>query len=196
MLRNTESSYGSLAKWLHWLTALWFLAAYVIIYYLEWILDGAEQPLRGQIINYHKAVGFSVLIFFVVRVYWRVTNPNPKLPENMPAWQQTVSHLAHYLLYFFILAMPISGYIGNGSGIKYGIFKITPFKDTAFAGWLLDLLNVSYEQFEIPFDTFHYGIAGPYILTALIAMHAGAAIYHHIIEKDDVLIRMLPGKGD
>jgi cytochrome b561 len=184
-----------MAKWLHWLVALWFLAAYIIIYYLEWVLGGAEQPLRGQMINYHKAVGFSVLILFVIRVYWRAINPAPKHPENMPHWQVMASHVTHYSLYFFMIAMPISGYIGNGSGIKYGLFKITPFKDTAAAHWILDVLGVTYEQFEIPFDTFHYSIAGPYILSALIFLHAGAAIYHHVVQKDDVLRRMLPEKN-
>jgi len=34
MIRNTENSFGSVAKWIHWLTALWILAAYIVIYYM------------------------------------------------------------------------------------------------------------------------------------------------------------------
>ena len=58
MLRNTESSYGSVAKWLHWLIALWIVVAYAIILYLTGRTE--ERPPPG--LNYHKAVGFTILI--------------------------------------------------------------------------------------------------------------------------------------
>ena len=29
----------------------------------------------------------------------------------------------------------------------------------------------------------------------LVLVHVGAAVYHHVVQKDDVLRRMLPGKG-
>lgn len=193
MLKNTTSSYGSVAKWLHWLTALLFLVAYVSVYYLHWVLDG-EGPNRGTIVRFHKAVGFSVLVFFFLRLYWRFTNPTPKLPETMSGLQIKASHFVHFLLYFFLLAMPLSGYLGNKSGVSYGFFSITAFQDSSIGIWILDLLNLTYEQWEEPFDYFHYEIAGPLLLWMLIAVHAGAAIYHHVVHKDDVLTRMLPGK--
>src|SRR5688572_6088300 len=113
MLRNTESSYGSFAKLLHWLMALWVLAAYLIIIYLTW--EHTEGLIPG--LNYHKVVGFTILIPLVFRVIWRLTNPEPKLPDTMPLWQRRVSRLSHLLLYFFMFAMPISGYLGNGGGV-------------------------------------------------------------------------------
>jgi cytochrome b561 len=191
MLKNTELTYGSVAKWLHWLTALAFLLAYVLVYYLHWILN-SEGPLRSPIIRLHKAVGFSVLIFFLLRIYWRATNPQPKLPDDMPWWQVKGSHVSHFLLYFFMIVTPLSGYFGNGSGIDLGVFQIASMKDSAFGIWFLGLLNLSFEQWEVPFDYFHYHIAGPLLLWMLIALHAGAALYHHFVHKDDVLKRMLP----
>jgi cytochrome b561 len=195
MIRNSEVTYGSVAKWLHWLTALWILAAYVSIYTFEWVYHG-EGPMRGILVRFHKGVGFSVLIFFALRLYWRMTNPNPKLPESMPNWQIKASHASHFLLYFFLLAMPLSGYLGNGSGVQYGIFDITPFKETGFGIWLLSTLNLTVEQWEFPIDYFHYQLVGPYILWVIIAVHASAALYHHYVEKDDILKRMLPDKPD
>jgi cytochrome b561 len=32
-----------------------------------------------------------------------------------------------------------------------------------------------------------------YVLLALIALHVLAALYHHVLRRDDVLRRMLPG---
>jgi len=192
MLRNSDTTYGSVAKWLHWLIALWVLAAYLIIFYFKWA-HTADGPMRGPFISFHKGVGFSVLILAAIRVYWRVTNPVPKLLDSMPAWQANASRLSHFLLYFFLLAMPISGYIGNGTGVNYGIFQVTAFKDTFVGVWVLSTLGITYEQMDVPFDTFHYRIAGPFIFWVLILIHGSAAIYHHTVRKDNVLRRMLPG---
>lgn len=193
MIRNTETSYGSIAKWLHWLTAIWVLVAYVLVVYLDWVLNN-EGPMRSPLIRLHKAIGFSVLIFFALRIWWRATNPTPRLPDSMPKWQIQASHVSHFLLYLFLIAMPLSGYIGNSSGVSYGFFAVPPFKDTALGIWLVDLFGTTYEEFEVPFDVFHYKIAGPFIFWVIIVAHASAAVYHHYVEKDDVLKRMLPGK--
>ncbi len=90
--------------------------------------------------------------------------------------------------------MPISGYIGNGVGVSYGIFQVTPFQDTLVGQWILAALGVTYEQLEVPFDTFHYRISGPFIVWVLVLVHVIAALYHHAVLKDEVLTRMLPGK--
>ena len=82
MLRNTESTYGSLAKWLHWLMALWVLTAYVIILYIT--SGTTERPPPG--LNYHKVVGFTILVPLALRLCWRAINPQPKTPDGMPRW--------------------------------------------------------------------------------------------------------------
>jgi cytochrome b561 len=193
LLRNSATSYGSVAKWLHWLTAAFVVTAYLIIESFHWIFGG-EEPMRSPLISYHKAVGFSVLFLMVLRVIWRVTNPPPVLPKRMPAWQVRLSRISHFLLYVFLVAMPISGYVGNSVGIDYGIFQVTACNDTQIGQWILTALGVRYEQWEIPFDTFHYQISGPFIVWVLVLVHVTAAVYHHAVLKDEVLTRMPPGK--
>jgi cytochrome b561 len=190
MLKNTESTYGSVAKWLHWLIALWVLTAYVVILYLTGRTD--ERPPPG--LNYHKVIGFTILIPVLLRIAWRALNPKPKLPSGMPRWQGWASHLSHFLLYFLLLAMPLTGYLGNGGGIDYGALRIPPFATTRIMTWLQETFGITYAQLNDLFDTFHYGIVGPYVFWVLILGHAGAAIYHHIVQKDDVLTRMVPIK--
>jgi cytochrome b561 len=188
VLKNTESTYGSVAKWLHWLMALWILSAYVIILYVTSGTD--ERPPPG--LNYHKVVGFTILIPLLFRVYWRATNAKPTPPDGTPPWQVRASRASHLLLYFFLFAMPITGYLGNGGGVDYGVFRIPPFGRTRIAAWIFDTFGITYPQWDYFFDTFHYRVVGPYIFWALILAHASAAIYHHRIQKDDVLARMLP----
>ena len=191
MLKNTNNSYGSVAKWLHWLTALSILIAYVLVLYLEYVLHG-EGPMRSPIVRLHKAIGASVVLFFVLRLWWRAINPHPKMPESMPKWQVMASKATHFALYTLMLAMPLSGYLGNRNGLSLYFFDVPGFANTVFGGWVLNLFGVNFEQWEVPFDYFHYNIAGPFLFWMIIAVHAGAAIYHHYVEKDDVLTRMLP----
>ncbi len=192
MIKNTETSYGSVAKWLHWLVAFCFLIAYVVIYYKIWFLE-REDSFYLTALQIHSAVGFSVLVWVVLRIWWRLKNPQPKLPK-MPRWQINMSHWMHWILYFFMFAMPISGWFGFGGSINFGLFEITTFRDTGVGQWLLELFNTDWETWEGKWDLFHKDISGKWILWILIAMHAGAALYHHFIQKDDVLTRMLPSK--
>ena len=72
--------------------------------------------------------------------------------------------------------------------------RVPPFSRTALSAWLNDSAGFTFAQQDSFFDTFHYGIVGPYIFWVLILIHAGAAIWHHVVQKDDILKRMLPGK--
>ena len=109
----------------------------------------------------------------------------------------SVAKCLHWLTVLLILvAMPISGYLGNGNGVSFGLFAIPGFAKTAIGAWTLNLLGLTFEQWEVPFDFFHKNIVGPFVLWEIITAHAGAAIYHHYVEKDDVLKRMLPEKRD
>lgn len=190
MLRNTATCYGSVARFLHWLMALWLLAAYAIIIFLKW--KSTEFPLPG--LNWHKVVGFSILLPYALRLAWRLYDPPPPLPATVPRWQARASHVSHALLYLLMVAMPVTGYLGNGGGVDYGIFQIPAFMRSELAARLFETLGITMQQWDKFFDTIHYGITGPYLLPALIAAHVGAALHHRFVQRDDVLRRMLPGR--
>lgn len=192
MIKNTATTYGSVAKWFHWLIALCFLAAYVAIYYKIWFLDKDDALFRPSL-NIHAAIGLSVILWASLRVWWRFFNVQPQMPP-MPKWQQISAHGMHWLLYFFMFAMPISGWFGFGGSIDYGVFQVTTFRETSLGMWILDLFNTDWDTWEQKWDFFHKDVSGPWVLWMLIAAHAGAALYHHFVQKDDTLTRMLPKK--
>ncbi len=195
MLRNTEVNYGSVAKWLHWIVALCFLGAYCTYYFPHWIVDSHDpsDPVLRTARMYHTAIGLSVLLWASLRLFWKLTNPEPKLPA-MPSWQHRSSKIMHWLLYFFMFAMPITGWMGYGGGVNYGIFQLPSFRQSGFGQWVLETFSLEWEVWEAPWDYFHKKISGGLILWILIAIHVAAALYHHFVQKDDVLRRMLPGK--
>jgi len=52
-------------------------------------------------------------------------------------------------------------------------------------------MSLDWDTFEKPLDIFHKEIAGPWLLSILICIHVGAALYHHFWKKDQTLVRML-----
>lgn len=189
-LKNTSTSYGSVAKWLHWSVALLFISAYVVIYYREWFIE-PKTPASSLAIHTHFSLGISVGVFVLLRILWTLSNSKPELPL-LPTWQKQLSNLSHGLLYVFMILMPLTGYMGTGADAKYFQLAVIPkFKDTAlYQHLIIDTLGLTWETFEPVVDAIHK-ISGAYIVWVLVLVHITAALYHHFIQKDAVLKRML-----
>lgn len=202
-LRNSNRTFGSLAKFFHWVTALLFLGSYLSFYLREWITPPCNihiapcTPLSFALINIHAAIGVSILAFAVPRLYWRLTNPSPE-PEPATKVEHLAAKAGHFALYFFIFAMPISGWLGyGGKVISFGLFQVPSFRGSGLYEPVVEQwLGTTFEVFEKPFDFFHYQIAGAYMLWILIMVHMAAALYHHFYKCDRTLLRMLPGNRD
>ncbi len=172
--------YRAGAKWLHWLIALMVIGMLGIGLYMTGM---RISPQKIQLYMTHKSIGLTVLALMLVRVAYRLKNPAPALPVDMPSWQKAASHVSHALLYLLLLAMPISGWLMNGASgfpMKYfGLVRVP------------DFVARNQESLAL-FKTIHFYIA--WTLIALIAVHVLAALKHHFIDRDSVLRRMLPGK--
>ena len=55
-LKNTAASYGSIAKWIHWITAALFLASYVSVYYRHWFTE-EKTPENWNALQIHLVCG-------------------------------------------------------------------------------------------------------------------------------------------
>jgi cytochrome b561 len=178
MLRNSTSTYGSVSKFLHWL--LFILIAGLVFTGLAEDLFG-EQRERA-VMGLHIAVGTAVLLLVAVRILWRFANPVPALPATAAARENLLARLTHFALYVLMLAQPLTGVLMmqfKGRAIDmFGMLSIPPFvlKDRATAHF---------------FEELHEG--GWIVLAVLVGLHAAAALYHHFIRRDDVLLRMTRG---
>ncbi len=109
-LANTSARYGSVAMTLHWLIAGALILNVCLGLYMSEILPDGD-PSRLAILQLHKSVGLTVLALSVARLGWRLRNPVPPLPASMPAWLRIWARATHYLLYFLIIAIPLSGWL-------------------------------------------------------------------------------------
>lgn len=167
--------YNAGARTLHWLIAL-LIIANIAGGLLHEALDGVIS-----IMPLHKAVGMSVLVLSLVRLGWRMAWTAPAYPATMTRAEVGLAHLVHVVLYVFMIAMPLTGWIMSSASpyplTWFGLFDIPRLpvvKDSFMAG-------LGHEAHEI----------GGYLLIALVAGHALAALRHHFMLKDDILKRML-----
>lgn len=169
-------SHGAIA--LHWIIAA------LIIFNLWLGIAHDSLPKDWKVMPVHKAVGITVLVLTLARIGWRMAHPVPPMPATTPTWQRAAAHVSHFLLYAFMLIMPLSGWM-MVSGAKrrpldwFGLFDIPylPISDGA--------AGIGHEVHEI----LGWGFV------ALIIVHAAAAMHHHFLLRDNVLVRMLPGRG-
>ncbi len=190
MLHNTQTSYGAIAKWLHWSIALLFLCSYCTVYFRDWFTE-KDTPENWLALQLHLSVGITVAVLVVLRILWRMSNRLPD-PEPGPRWAHLAAHIGHYSLYVVMILMPLTGYIGTGVNTEFFmLFDIPKFESTAlFNSLVVEGLGMSFEEFEKPIDTFHKEIMGEYVLLFLIFGHIGAALYHHLVLKDHTLKKM------
>ena len=178
-LRNTSNSYGSLAKWLHWISALLIIG--MLIYGTIFTTLLPKGPLRSQLIMIHKSIGLIILLLIVFRWVWRFINPTPKLLSTQNIFLIKIRHGLHELLYITVILMLLSGILLTATN-HYPI----PF----------------FGLFEIPTTTFpqsHYWhnlfgtvhLITAWTLTGLLIIHLFAVFKHHSYNKDETLKRML-----
>ena len=193
-IKNTANNYGSVAKFFHWAIALLFLAAYVAVYYRHWFTED-KTPENWIALQLHLSIGVSIGVLVVLRIIWRLMN---RVPDNEPGPKlaHVAAHIGHYILYAVMILMPITGYIGTGVNTEFFLsFDIPKFESTGLYQLIVtDWLGLTFEQFEAPIDFIHKEVMGEYIVWMLILGHAGAAMYHHFINKDRTLKKMTSGQ--
>jgi cytochrome b561 len=176
-LRNNDRQWGAVSKFFHWVIALAINGNGIF----GLMMDLAGSPMRK--INWlalHKSIGLTVLALALLRVLWRWSDGRPR---DMPAprWQQWSARAVHLLLYVLIVAIPLSGWWFNSvSGKPLQWFKqfnlpaLVPKDDT--------LRHFAHGVHEYLF----------WFLLLVLVAHVGAALKHHVVDKDNVLRRMLP----
>lgn len=193
-LTNTTSTYGAVARGLHWATVLGIMGLVplgVIATDLGHALRDAASPdpamlaRAGQLFSWHKTLGIAVFLLAVLRIGWAITQPRPGLLNADRRLEAGVAETVHWLLYGSLVAMPLTGWAHHAATEGYApilwpLGQGLPFvpKDAALANLLGTVHRVS-----------------GWVLGAAIVLHVVGALKHHLIDRDATLRRMVTGKG-
>ncbi|MEM8547322.1 MAG: cytochrome b/b6 domain-containing protein [Pseudomonadota bacterium] len=173
------SRYTAVAQGVHWAVAGMIVLQYVLAKMAEAAEDADARVTQLSLLANHKSVGMTVLALAIGRLLWRLGNRPPALPAGMPDWQKSVSSLTHILLYGFLFALPVSGWLMS-SAASYSVSWFGVFT------WP-DLVAADRDLRRLLADIHDWLAKG---LFALAVLHIAAALKHHVIDKDTVLQRM------
>jgi cytochrome b561 len=188
-IANTQTRYGAVAMTLHWLIALAVIVNIALGLYFPDL--PRSDPDKFMLTQLHKSIGLTVLVLSLARLGWRLINPVPPLPANMPTILKWAAHGSHFLLYFLIIAIPLSGWLLVSSsplGLPTMYFGVIEWPNLpGFA----DMTREARRPLSHEFGAVHIFLAWSAIV--LVPIHIGAALYHQFIRHDNILMRMLPG---
>lgn len=175
--RNSEARWGALAQVFHWGMVLLFVAMFVLANIME---DMPKGPDKAAIVGLHKSIGITILLLAAARLLWRLGGVVPT-PLSAAAWQQRLAAAVHAGLYALMFALPLSGYVMSmaaGRGVNW--FGLLPLPD--LVGPNKPLSEAAHEGHEVLAT----------LVLLLVGLHVAAALWHHVVVKDDTLRRMLP----
>ncbi|MFI4901989.1 MAG: cytochrome b [Burkholderiales bacterium] len=166
---------------LHWLVAALVLVQFALGWAaVTWHLS----PTKLDLFVWHKSIGMLILALMLLRIGVRLRYGAPLPPRGTPSWERRAAAASHGLLYALVLAMPLSGWVVNSAAnIPLRLFWWLP----------LPAIVAPSKVVETMAARVHLGF---FIALALVVtVHVAAAIRHHFVLRDDVLVRMLPWHG-
>ena len=161
--------YSNVAVTLHWLTAA-LVVAQVIIGFTFHEMD--RGPARTDMFMWHKTVGATILVVVLIRLAYRLMNPPPPYPEELPRWERFAAVWNHRAFYFLLIALPLTGLIAVSGGSDSSTTPLQlGLELPTIPGIGEDGGELSGEVHEILVFT----------TLALLVLHIGAAIKHVLI---------------
>ena len=175
---NKPDRYGGVAQAFHWIVAILVLVAFI------YGPGGSEERVyahaRDADRQLHETLGLLVFAVTGLRVMWRMLSDRPD-PPAIPRWMGIASSVIQGLLYALLFAIPLTAITGawlEGHPLTLvGNVPIPP------------LLPESHELGQRIAEIHTW--LGDTIMW-LAGLHALAAIYHHFVLRDGVLLSMLP----
>ena len=171
---NQPKKYNNTQVTLHWFTAILILfMLFMGAFILEETPNSDPRKLIG--LKGHMIVGGIILFLTIARIIWSRASAQPAHVETGNLLMDKLGIIAHYVLTILTLLVALSG---------IGIALMAGLPDIIFNGQ-----GVLPENFnDLPPRIAHDILTG--LLTALIAFHVIAALYHQFILKDGIFNRI------
>jgi cytochrome b561 len=175
---STSTRHGAVAQSFHWITAALVITAYFLG------VGGPESRVyaagNASALSLHETFGILLFAIVVLRLLWRLVDRAPEEPP-MPAWMEWSARGMHWLLYALLVAIPVTAIAGawfEGHAVTLlGVGGIGPaLAQSPDLGRTIASLHTTLGSFIV-------WVAGA---------HALAALFHHFVLRDSVLLSMLP----
>ena len=159
----------------------WTMAAMVLTQLGVGVTMVASLADYHVLVSIHRPLGVAILILVVVRFVVRRLSRLPPFPPTMSRLERRAAAAAEYTMYGLMFALPLVGW-SMLSAARYPIM----------------LFGSVHLPFILPHDALLYAILRrthtvlAYLLFLTILAHFGAILFHTLIVRDGILLRMVP----
>lgn len=163
---------------LHWLSVLLLIAALTLALLRE---DIESRDTRTLLLFWHSQVGAALLLISALRLLVRRRGAPQPLETGLLRW---VAHISHGCMYLLLLGLPL-----------VGIAALQAHGRTFSLAGLVELpvfLERNRELSETLVEIHEY-LA--WTLVTLIGLHIAAALWHQLLRRDGLMLRMWPARG-
>ena len=170
--------YPAAVRFVHWLTVLAVAAAYLLAEFG----DDDEARGAGGALQWHYLAGLLVLVLLAVRL--PALAAMGRAPPIHPApgrFTHGIARATHLALYAFLLAQPVLGILQ----VNLGGDPVT----LPGVGWSLPTLVGPDRAWHARIGELHEELGN--LFYWVIGLHVAAALWHHVVVRDDTLRRML-----
>lgn len=177
-LKNHHNGYGIITLVIHWLMAVMIFGLFALGL---WMTDLTYyDPWYREAPALHKSIGIVLLGLLAFRLFWRVINIKPQPLASHSTAEKMIAAWVHKLLYMLPFLVIVSGYmISTADGRPVSVFEL----------FEIPAITTNIDNQEDVAGDIHFYLA--WGLIGMAGLHAGAAIKHHVWEKDNTLKRML-----
>jgi len=174
------TNYDNVAIALHWATAV----LVVVQMALAQLWGLWDRPTHRFMVISHMSLGVILTAVIAARIVWRFI-PGHQVAAVDVGIARVAAKAVHYILYALLVAEAVLGFIFRWSEGKpinfFGLLIPGPF-----GAWSREAHHQVGEIHEW----------NGWAIIGIAFLHALAALYHHYVLKDRVLLRMLPGDGE
>lgn len=179
MEKNKNIHYSPIGQTFHWVMAVLILVTFI------YGPGESEKHVYSTAHDFdrqlHETLGFIVVILTVLRVIWRAAAATPPDPPSVPHWMAFVSKSVQLAFYLLLFALPMTSVTGAW---------LEGHPLTFLAGIQIEPLLTKSHDAGATIAEIHTWLGDT--IMWLAGLHALAALYHHFVLRDGVLVSMLP----
>ena len=185
---NRRGLYSPIGVAFHWVMAA--LVVYQLAYgwYLHALPVGGDKYVGYQ---RHAEIGLAIMLLGTLRFFWSSQIRGPVTVDEK-SFAGRASRLLQTWFYVSFFALPISGWVMWSTlpgDLRLSVAGLIPFPNLPF-----DQLSEGLQHTLMQGAArVHFWVV--WITTLAIPGHAGAAVLHHLVQRDRVLTSMLDLNG-
>jgi cytochrome b561 len=159
----------------------WTMAAMVLTMLCVGVAMVTSLADYHVLVSVHRPLGIAILVLVVVRFVNRQLSELPPFPATMSRAERRAARASELALYALMFVQPLVGW-GMLSAARYPIVLYGPL----------------HLPFILPHDAMLYALLRKahtvlaYLLFLTFLAHFGAILFHTLIVRDGILMRMVP----